>query len=71
MDCCSVEIARPALDALALLAFGYVLDTTIFEQGLHHHFAAAGAIKVMRCARRTRVLTYLSHDELLGELAGI
>jgi hypothetical protein len=60
------EVAWPSLDALAFLAFGYVLDAAFIEEGLHLHFTAAGAIKMMRRARRTRVLTYLSHDELLG-----
>jgi hypothetical protein len=63
------EVARPSLGALAFLAFGYVLDAAVIEEGLHLYFTATRAIKMMRGTRCTRVLTNLSHNELLGDSA--
>lgn len=59
------EIAWPAFSSFALFAFSHILDATVFEEGLHLDFAAAGAIKVMCRAGCTRVLAYLSHGVLL------
>jgi len=65
----STKITWPTLDALAFLAFSYILDSTILKKGLHLHFTTAWAIKVMSRARCTRVLAYLSHYELLWSSA--
>jgi hypothetical protein len=59
------EIPRSALGALALLTLGQVFYLAVLEQGLHLNFAAAGAIKALRGARRTRVLGNLGHRRLL------
>lgn len=62
------EIAWSSFVALALVALGNVFHATVFKKGLHLYFTAARAIEVMRGTRCTRVLTNLSHDELLGEI---
>jgi len=58
----SFEIAGATLDSLAFFAFGDILDLAVLENGLHFNFAAAGAIKMMRRGRGTRVFRNLCHD---------
>ncbi|MCX7025388.1 MAG: hypothetical protein NT080_12365 [Spirochaetes bacterium] len=57
----SGEVARAAFCAFALIAFGDVLDLSVFEQGLHLDFSAAGAIEAMSRTRGTGVLADLTH----------
>ncbi len=63
----SVEIAGLALHALAFLAFRDIAYFSVFEDGFHLNFAAAGAVEVVGAAGRTGVLGNLCHCILLGK----
>lgn len=56
------EILGSAFGALALVAFGYVLETTSLQQRFHDDFAAAiGADEFLRGNCRSRVFACSSH----------
>jgi hypothetical protein len=55
------EIAGAALGPFALLAFGHVLDLSVFENRLHFNFTAAAAQELVRAGRGTGVLGCLGH----------
>ena len=59
----SVEVARPALNALALGALSDVLYFTIFKEGLHCDFTAARAVETVGRTGCTRVLADRSHSK--------
>lgn len=56
------EVLWPAFSALALIAFGYVLETASLQQRFHDNFAAAiGADEFLSGNCSSRVFTCSSH----------
>lgn len=64
----SVEIARTALNTLALFALCYVLYPAVIDDSLHFDFSAARTEKFMSSYCSTSVLAYLTHKALLDFL---
>ena len=59
-----IEVAGTSLNALALLAFGNILDLAVLELGLHLHFPTTGAEKFLGSNGSTAVFTGLGHGSV-------